>query len=480
MADTKLSALTALAVEMADVDEIYLNDGGVSKRQTYAVFKAAFATAAQGTTADSALQEDGSTPLTANWDVGAFTITGTRFISDIATGTAPLAVSSTTVVPNLNVDQVDGKDSTDLVLVDGTQALTADWDAGSFKITAETLESDVTTGTAPLVIASTTAVNNLNADQVDGKDATDFLLLDGTQTMTGDLVFTEAADHSSTPGAGFGYLWTKNTTPSTLIFTDDSGADTTLGAGGGGGAFSADGDTQITPTTPIVLDHASNDEIALDLSYTVNKAGGSDTGLKVDMTDTASPSSSFVAWFGKGGTPIQTIRDYGQIAMDCGANVASVEIRNTGSGNTNGRALKCAGSIAADYILGVTYNGTNNRTSGSYTGLKVFPTYNQASGTAANTDVLVNRTETAVGSGEQNLIDLQVGGTSKVRVDNTGTIIPDKTTADEAFIDFNATIDADATSAISSLTTSGGVTHHIQISLNGTTAWIPCSTTDPT
>jgi hypothetical protein len=67
-----------------------------------------------------------------------------------------------------------------------------------------------------------------------------------------------------------------------------------------------------------------------------------------------------------------------------------------------------------------------------------------------------------------------------VRVDNTGTIIPDKTTADEAFIDFNATIDADATSAISSLTTSGGVTHHIQISLNGTTAWIPCSTTDPT
>jgi hypothetical protein len=87
MADTKLSALTALAVEMADVDEIYLNDGGVSKRQTYAVFKAAFATAAQGTTADSALQEDGSTPLTANWDVGAFTITGTRFISDIATRT---------------------------------------------------------------------------------------------------------------------------------------------------------------------------------------------------------------------------------------------------------------------------------------------------------------------------------------------------------------------------------------------------------
>lgn len=35
-------------------------------------------------------------------------------------------------------------------------------------------------------------------------------------------------------GAGTGNLWVKSTTPSTLIFTDDTGADTTLGAGGGG------------------------------------------------------------------------------------------------------------------------------------------------------------------------------------------------------------------------------------------------------
>ena len=47
------------------------------------------------------LLADGSVPLTANWDVGAFTITGTQFISDIATGTAPFVVSSTTEVSNL-------------------------------------------------------------------------------------------------------------------------------------------------------------------------------------------------------------------------------------------------------------------------------------------------------------------------------------------------------------------------------------------
>lgn len=44
---------------------------------------------------------DGSRPLTANWDVGAFTITGTQFISDIVTGTAPFVVASTTEVANL-------------------------------------------------------------------------------------------------------------------------------------------------------------------------------------------------------------------------------------------------------------------------------------------------------------------------------------------------------------------------------------------
>jgi hypothetical protein len=71
MADTKLSALDPLAVEMADSDEIYLNNGGVSNRQLYSVFKAAFATAAQGTTADAAVAKalfDANTILTADSD----------------------------------------------------------------------------------------------------------------------------------------------------------------------------------------------------------------------------------------------------------------------------------------------------------------------------------------------------------------------------------------------------------------------------
>lgn len=65
---------------------------------------------------------------------------------------------------------------------------------------------------------------------------------------------------------------------------------------------------------------------------------------------------------------------------------------------------------------------TLNATSGVINIIKLTPTYNQTSGTASNTDIFVNRTETAVGSGAQLLIDLQVGGVSKFKVDNKGLV----------------------------------------------------------
>jgi hypothetical protein len=48
------------------------------------------------------------------------------------------------------------------------------------------------------------------------------------------------------------------------------------------------------------------------------------------------------------------------------------------------------------------------------------PTINQSS-TAGYTAVLINPTETTTGSGIKNLLDMQVGGVSRSRIDNTGT-----------------------------------------------------------
>lgn len=73
--------------------------------------------------------------------------------------------------------------------------------------------------------------------------------------------------------------------------------------------------------------------------------------------------------------------------------------------------------------VGVMVSGyTNTATSGQSSLLAFTPTYNQASGSAANTDILVNRTETALGSGAQFFTDFQVSASSRYSVDNNGHI----------------------------------------------------------
>ena len=136
------------------------------------------------------LKRDGTVALTANWDAGAYEIRSATFESDIATGTAPLVIASTTKVANLNADLLDGQTGTyyavaaNVLLKDGSVALTANWDAGGYEIRSNTFESDVATGTAPLVIASTTKVANLNADLLDGIEGADLLKKDGTVALT--------------------------------------------------------------------------------------------------------------------------------------------------------------------------------------------------------------------------------------------------------------------------------------------------------
>ena len=62
----------------------------------------------------------------------------------------------------------------------------------------------------------------------------------GNVSLDGDIILDERADHAATPAAGKGQIWVKNTTPATLVFTDDAGTDTTLGDATGAVEFSDD------------------------------------------------------------------------------------------------------------------------------------------------------------------------------------------------------------------------------------------------
>ena len=149
------------------------------------------------------LLADGSVPLTANWDVGAFTITALRFVSDVPTGTAPFTVASTTLVTNLNADQLDGNEATafgtaaqgalaDTALQDVSDDLTpslgGDLEIGANKITSTgTAIFDVVTGYS-IQIGSVPAYVMTTAGLYPAADGTYDL---GTNTARWDYIYTD-------------------------------------------------------------------------------------------------------------------------------------------------------------------------------------------------------------------------------------------------------------------------------------------------
>ena len=132
--------------------------------------------------------------VSGNANAGNFGTAGI-IVSSIATGTAPFTVSSTTQVANLNVAtsgtagtvttaaqpnitslgtlssvSVSGNANVGNLGTAGLITATGNVTAGNVT-TAGQLVSTIATGTAPMVVSSTTKVANLNVEQVDGYDA---------------------------------------------------------------------------------------------------------------------------------------------------------------------------------------------------------------------------------------------------------------------------------------------------------------------
>jgi len=76
----------------------------------------------------------------------------------------------------------------------------ADVDFGAFEVRAQTFESDVTTGTAPFVVASTTQVANLNAATLGGADFASPGTIGGTAAGIGNFTTLNASAITSLSG----------------------------------------------------------------------------------------------------------------------------------------------------------------------------------------------------------------------------------------------------------------------------------------
>lgn len=102
------------------------------------------------------------------------------------------------------------------------------WDAGAYEVRAQTLESDVATGTAPIAVASTTLVSNLNVEKLNSQVGSYYLNIANTTIASeaqGDILYYTgsawarlgtgtAGQLLKSGGAGANPSWTAATTPS--------------------------------------------------------------------------------------------------------------------------------------------------------------------------------------------------------------------------------------------------------------------------
>lgn len=186
------------------------------------------------------------------------------------------------------------------------------------------------------------------------------------------------------------------------------------------------------------LSKASGDEIAYTMSYETNKAAGNDFGLVISQTDTASPANSFLIQ-----AQVDTVAKFK--VNNAGDTTARLYYTDAGYLRTTlpGTALNLNDLTQTAALTNVRVAPTYTNTSGNSYMFSIVPTYNQASGSGNNTDLFINRTETAIMTGTQLLIDAQVGTFSKYTLGTKGKGVYNTTlelaTGDEAALTLNYT-----------------------------------------
>ena len=334
-------------VTVAATDKLLLSDGGTEKYVNASQIDT-YVSATTSTLTNKTLTTPTLTTPIANAGIqlknGTTSAGFLEFFEDSDNGTnkvtliGPASTADVTVTLPAATDTLVGKATTDTLtnktltaptingVVGGTttsQTITAlttagitasaDIDIGTFEMRANTFESDVATGTAPLVVASTTKVANLNAD-----------LLDGMTTIDEDNMSSNSATALPTQQSVKAYVDTQITAED-LDVTSDSGTididldSETLTIAGGTGLDSSASSTTVTLaidstvttltgsqtltnktlTTPTITTPIINTGISL-------KNGASSAGY-VDFFEDSDNGSNYVRVIGPASTATVTV-----------------------------------------------------------------------------------------------------------------------------------------------------------------------------
>ncbi len=226
---------------------------------------------------------------------------------------------------------------------------------------------------------------------------------------------------------------------------------------GGVSKFSIDNQGRVrgTDSTPLTIFNMGyvnpiTDTIGIDFRYGNSTNTENYSAGRIETIKGSGGSSSMALRYGANSTTTTVglhLSNLGNVTIGNGTtDNLTDKLQVTGSanitGNVNVSSVIASNTVAAPIVTRAGSNqtltfqnnswstagssinalgGTITNPSGDFTGLALRPTYNQT-GTAGSTDLLINRTETAIGSGSHKLIDVQVGGSSKFSVSNTGVI----------------------------------------------------------
>ena len=200
------------------------------------------------------------------------------------------------------------------------------------------IESKVATGTAPFVIASTTAVANLNADLVDGVQGSALAQLAANNTFTGDNTFQGSDEFSGTltlsGTTSVTGTMTIADTPQADLFLDDTGSSTTARLRADGTSLAIGLDSGGGYGTPFWVSAAT-------------------VGCEVDLNVVGNLKIN-----GNNQAQIQTLTDGASIAWD--ADVASCAVVTLGGNRTLENITNA--NVGATYQLIVKQDGSGGHT----------------------------------------------------------------------------------------------------------------------
>ena len=247
-----------------------------------------------------------------------------------------------------------------------TNALTAtdNLDIGSWKLRAETFQSDVVTGTAPFIVASTTRVTNLNCDLFDDLDSSAYAILSQNEVVTGawtlpstttidGIAATNLLDKSATETVTGTWTFSNISNTSTVggvvasNLVDKSAAETITGAWALPSTATIDG---ITATN--LVDKSATETITG--TWTI---GGVSSGNLVDKTASESITGS---WFLT--TPVfgdSDVTPNYEATIKGSSTITSLQFLTSASGDTGTDGTVLQQSSANFYII--NYEGGDMR-----------------------------------------------------------------------------------------------------------------------